>query len=253
LNFVRKYIEIIKGLVNWNRKKRVFWKEYEKFLSLAELTEGRFVLNKKDCQLMLYDKTEYTSFDRQYVYHTAWAARVLSVTQPETHVDISSSLYFCAMVSAFIPVKFYDYRPANLSLSGLEEYSSNLLHLDFADNSISSLSCMHTIEHIGLGRYGDKLNYDGDIKAMKELSRVLAPNGDLLIVVPIGKKNKLCFNAHRIYTKEQILSIFAKLGVQLKEFVLIPEDQADGGLVTNPDKEIIEKNSYACGCFWFKK
>ena len=56
------------------------------------------------------------------------------------------------MVSAFIPVEFYDYRPAELSLSGLEFKHADLTHLPFADNSVESLSCMHVIEHIGLGR-----------------------------------------------------------------------------------------------------
>ena len=43
---------------------------------------------------------------------------------------------------------------------------------------------MHTLEHIGLGRYGDKVDPMGDIRAMNELARVTAPGGNLLIAVP---------------------------------------------------------------------
>ncbi len=52
-------------------------------------------------------------------------------------------------------------------------------------------SCMHTIEHIGLGRYGDPLDAVGDQTALSELQRVVAPGGSLLIVVPVATA---CFN-----------------------------------------------------------
>ena len=170
-----------------------------------------------------------THFDRHYVYHTSWAARVLKESNPAKHVDISSSLYFSGIVSAFIPIDFYDYRPANLNLSNLNSKEGNLLSLPFADDSVQSISCMHTIEHIGLGRYGDPIDPCGDIKAINELKRVTAKNGSILFVVPIGKIPMIEFNAHRIYSYKQIVSYFD--GFELKEFSLIPEDERDGGLV----------------------
>ncbi|NDC42314.1 MAG: DUF268 domain-containing protein, partial [Chitinophagia bacterium] len=56
--------------------------------------------------------------------------------------------------------------------------------LPFESDSIPSLSCMHTIEHVGLGRYGDQLDPQGDLKAIAELKRVVQPGGDLLFVTP---------------------------------------------------------------------
>ena len=64
-----------------------------------------------DRQPCLDDRTITCGFDRHYVYHTAWAARVPAATRPARHVDISSSLYFCSIVSAFLPVEYYEYRP----------------------------------------------------------------------------------------------------------------------------------------------
>ena len=204
--------------------------------------------NKYPC---LDDKTKETLFDRHYIYHTAWAARILSKAKPIKHVDISSSLYFSSIVSAFISVDFYDYRPPELKLSNLRIDRADLLSLPFKDNSIPSLSCMHTVEHVGLGRYGDQLDPDGDLKAIKELVRVLASGGNLFFVVPIGRKPKIMFNAHRIYTTEQILQYFPQL--ELKEFTLIPEASKDGGLVVNPSKNLLAKQKYGCGCFLFTK
>jgi SAM-dependent methyltransferase len=196
------------------------------------------------------EKTKTTSFDRHYIYHPAWAARVLSKTKPKFHVDISSSLSFCSIISAFMPVRFYDYRPANLKLSNLSTGSADLTVLKFKNNSVLSLSCMHTVEHIGLGRYGDQLDPDGDLKAIMELKRVLAAGGSLLFVVPIGKP-RIVFNAHRIYSYTQILSYFQEL--TLKEFALLPDPQKGDELVYNPTKRFCDQQKYACGCFHFMK
>ncbi|MDO8482551.1 MAG: DUF268 domain-containing protein, partial [bacterium] len=134
--------------------------------------------------------------------------------------------------------------------SNLKSAKADLMALPFRDGSIESLSCMHTVEHIGLGRYGDPINPDSDLKAMRELTRVLAKNGTLLFVVPIGIP-KIIFNAHRIYSYEQIINAFDKL--ELKEFSLIPESGKDGGIIRNASREEADKQRYGCGCFWFTK
>lgn len=211
----------------------------------------RFRLSLKDLYPQIKDRTVSTGFDRHYVYHTAWAARVVKEINPEFHIDISSSLYFCGILSAFVPVHFYDYRPANLGLSNLQSKKANLYNLPFQDKSVRSISCMHTIEHIGLGRYGDPIDALGDLKAIKELKRSVASGGNLIIVVPLGESPTVEFNAHRIYTYEQIMSYVADNEFTLKEFSLIPEHEEKGGLIRNADPKLIENEHYACGCFWF--
>jgi hypothetical protein len=109
---------------------------------------------------------------------------------------------------------------------------------------------MHVVEHIGLGRYGDPLDPDGDLKAISELKRVMAVGGSLLFVAPIGK-SRIMFNAHRIYSYDQIMSYFSDL--EAKEFTLIPDDPQDGGLINNATKEMADAQRYGCGCFWFRK
>lgn len=212
---------------------------------------GRFELSWKNLYPCLNDETDQTLFDRHYVYHTAWAARKVKEIKPKKHIDISSSLYFSGIVSAFSPVDTYDYRPAKIELSGLNSKRADLLKLPFKTGSVKSLSCMHVVEHVGLGRYGDPIDPDGDLKAIAELKRVVAPNGSLLFVVPIGFKSKIMYNAHRIYTYSQIMSYFDDF--ILKEFVLIPEKSEDGGLVKNPSQKLLKRQNYACGCFWFNK
>jgi SAM-dependent methyltransferase len=211
----------------------------------------RFKVMWKDRWLHLRDATATTGFDKHYVFHTAWAARKIADLRPKQHIDIASSLIFVGSVSAFVPTRFIDFRPAEMNLSNLKTEPGTLMQLPFANDVVESLSCMHVVEHVGLGRYGDPLDYDGDIKAAKELSRVVAPGGTLLFVVPIGGTARIQFNAHRIYTYEQVLDLFPSF--DLEEFALIPDDGAAENLIRYASAEQASKQNYGCGCFHLKK
>lgn len=248
--------QLINHFLNKEQKSSLsgfYRKQFDTLVQQAKQSSIRFRLDKKDVQLFVHEATTQTNFDRHYIYHPAWATRIILHSKVASHIDISSTLHFCSMLSAMLPVRFYDYRPAALLLSGLSCDAADLTALPFEDDSILSLSCMHTVEHIGLGRYGDPLDYDGDLKAMKELARVLAIGGNLLFVVPVGNESVIYFNGHRVYHPDAIKSLFKQEGLTLHEFVLIPEDGHDGGLVKEPHAELIAKQHYACGCFWFTK
>ena len=64
-----------------------------------------------------------------------------------------------------------------------------------------------SIEHSGLGRYGDPLNPDGDIETMRAIHRNLRPGGLLLWGGPVGA-DALVWNAHRIYGPLRLLLLF---------------------------------------------
>jgi SAM-dependent methyltransferase len=149
-------------------------------------------------------------------------------------------------------VRFFDYRPAELTLSGLSSDRADLLALPFASDSIETLSCMHVVEHVGLGRYGEPIDPDADLQAIDELKRVVAPGGSLLFVVPVGAQPRLVFNAHRIYSIPMVLEAFAD-AFSLRELALIPDDPADGDLVLDPSEALVQRQEYACACFRFEK
>jgi SAM-dependent methyltransferase len=224
-----------------------FFQYTKEFYKLKKESGNRFPFRVKDAYPCLQDAIKYTPFDQHYTYHPAWAARKLAQIKPVEHVDISSILSFSSIVSAFVPVKFYDYRPAKLQLSDFSSAFADLLNLPFGENSIESLSCMHTVEHIGLGRYGDALDANGDLKAIAELKRVLKPGGHLLFVTPVGQP-VVQFNAHRVYSYEQILGYFHPL--VLREFSMVPDA---GGFIADARPALVAQQRYGCGCFWFTK
>jgi SAM-dependent methyltransferase len=226
-----------------------FEADFTAFQALSRQQGDRLPVRREDLYPCLDDGSANTSFDAHYIYHTAWAARILARTRPARHVDISSIVSFCAVVSAFLPVEFYDFRPAPIKLDNLQSGAADICRLQFADGSIPSLSCMHVIEHIGLGRYGDPLDASGDLKAVRELVRVLAPGGDLLVVVPVGKP-RVQFNAHRVYDFTGFRDYFSDL--ELVELAVLPDD-AGGGLIVDPPADLVNAQCYGCGCFWFRK
>ena len=227
-----------------------FFSDYFRFRCLARKCGRKLPVKFKDLFPIFGEATSVTDFDHHYIYHPAWAARIVRQINPPVHSDISSTLHFCSTLSAFIPVNFYDYRPAPLELSNLRCDRADLTSLPFRDGELVSLSCMHTIEHIGLGRYGDPLDPDGDLKAMGELQRVVARGGSLLFVVPLGRE-KTMFNAHRIYSYQSILEYFSAM--QLREFSLITDAGSGRDFITNATRADADQQVYGCGCFWFVK
>lgn len=243
---IREAFMEFKNLFNKKEQKlKKFTQQFQFFKSIDY--RKRLPLFWNDRYPCLDDNTANTIFDGHYIYHPAWASRIVRDLKPQKHVDISSTLHFCSILSAFIPVEFYDYRPAFLNLDNLISGEADLTNLHFLDNSIECLSCMHTIEHIGLGRYGDPIDPEGDLKAIEELKRVCSIGGSILIVVPVGIP-KVQFNAHRIYDPLMILNYFK--GFELKDFSLVTDEQK---FMSPASIDLAQKQQYGCGCFWFIK
>ena len=154
---------------------------------------------------------------------------------------------FVGFLTAITKVDFIDIRPLLVNLENFNSKKGSILSMPFKDNSIRSLSCLHVAEHIGLGRYGDPLDPFGTDKACRELSRVLAVDGNLYFSLPIGKP-RLCFNSHRIHSPRQIIEYFR--GLKLVEFSGVDDKK---NFIKNVDIPILENSDYACGLFHFTK
>lgn len=223
-----------------------FKKEF--FEHASSLADDRFECDWADRWPCLDDRTDHTDFDAHYLYHPAWAMRILAQDKPRLHFDIASSLQFVAMLSAIMPVQAYDYRPAKITLSDLMCLRADLLALPFQTGSISSLSCMHVVEHVGLGRYGDPIDPKGDLKSFAELSRVVGPRGRLLFVVPIAEFPRIQYNAHRIYSVSMILEAFREFELEDLSVVL-----DSGEFIERASERDVVAQRYACGCFAFRR
>ncbi|MGO9444872.1 MAG: DUF268 domain-containing protein [Thiobacillaceae bacterium] len=204
-------------------------------------------LTLADSHPCLLDWIAQTPFDPHIFYQSAWLARRLALPCPTEHVDIGSDIRMISVLSGFIPTEFLDYRPLQASLPGLRCGSADLMQLDRPDGSIPSLSCLHVIEHVGLGRYGDPVDFAGSARAAAELSRVLAPGGRLYVSVPVGRQ-RVCFNAHRVFDPKGFTTLFPKLSLMHFSHVDDAGQFHEGSSVGNACN-----NEYACGMYVFTK
>lgn len=216
------------------------WRRYSRLINAERLS----VL---DSYPQLSDWSATTGFDAHYFYMSGWAMRRILSQTPKRHVDVGSHNLFVNLLSAVVPVDFIDIRPLCADIPGLSCLSGSVLCMPFKDCEILSLSCLHVAEHVGLGRYGDPLDSEGTVKAAKELTRVLAPGGNLFFALPVGR-SRVCFNAHRIVSPYDVLRMFA--GLELIEFSAVDDH---GGFHPDAQMEIFSACRYACGMFWFRK
>jgi hypothetical protein len=225
-----------------------FQQQYAAFKAEAA-ADGRFIVEDIDTRAYIHDDTLCTSYDDHYLYHTTWAAHRIYKNRPAQHTDISSFTYFSAFLSSFVPTVFLDYRPINVTIDNYRTGQADITNLAISGNSIESLSCMHVVEHIGLGRYGEPISATGDKIAAEELKRVLAPGGTLYMVLPVASENRVYFNAHKVYTFDCIMKMFG--GLILCENALLCD--YPGAFIKNADKSVFDKQKYGCGCFEFRK
>ncbi|MGC2457092.1 MAG: DUF268 domain-containing protein [Gallionellaceae bacterium] len=195
----------------------------------------------------LMDKVLSTPFDPHYFFQGAWLARKVARSMPAQHVDVSSSVMTIAALSGFVNTVFVDYRPLQVALPNLDCRAGNITQLPFESASVESLSCLHVIEHIGLGRYGDPLDAHGSESAAKELQRIVRPGGSLYLSTPVGRE-RVCFNAHRVFAPATIVALFDRM-----ELVAFSHVDDGGNLVDNSTLQAAGENEYACGLFHFRK
>lgn len=194
-----------------------YFSDFKKYNKLEANTKSSAKIS--DIFPRIYDKTSTTKLDPVYYIQGAWCVRKIFDNKTQSHVDVGSQAQMVGIISQFVPTTMVDIRPLTVTLPELKFLKGDINNLPFENNSVSSLSSICVIEHIGLGRYGDKLDQFGTEKSVNELKRVLAFGGKLYITVPIDRENKVYFNAHRAFTRDYILELFKPLNLIEEKYI----------------------------------
>lgn len=214
-----------------------------------------FKIDKENLFIITNDISEKAgTIDQHYFYQDIWAAKKILLDSPNKHYDVGSRVDgFISHILVFMErVTLIDIRPLNENIKGVEFLCADATNMNgIKDNSIESLSSLHVIEHFGLGRYGDEIDPEACFKAMKAFQRVIKPKGKLYLSVPIGKMDKVCFNAHRIFSPLTIIKEFNEM--QLIEFSYISNLEIKTVKEEDIENETKSISDYSCGLFEFIK
>lgn len=188
-----------------------------------------------------------------YFWQDLWAARHIYKNMPREHYDIGSRLDgFIAHVLCFgIPVKMIDIRPFPTEIEGLDTIVDDATFLtEFADNSIESMLALCSLEHFGLGRYGDPINPEACFICFENIQRKLKQNGRLYISVPVGRE-RVEFNAHRVFYPSTITGSFSQL--ELIDFAYTADGKLERTMDLHKYDDDNHNGNYRYGLFYFVK
>jgi hypothetical protein len=171
----------------------------------------------------LSDRFEESGAARGHYFHQdLLIAQQIFERRPEVHVDVGSRIDgFVAHVASFRKIEVLDIRPLKSIVNNLSFRECDLMaplppHLV---GLCDSLSCLHALEHLGLGRYGDPVRPDGHWLGLRNLHSILQADGTLYLSVPMGPQ-RIEFDAHRVFALPKLLKLVSH-GFDVKQFSFV--------------------------------
>ena len=205
----------------------------------------------------LEDSTSESGSTKGHYFHQdLLIAQRIYLHNPRIHVDVGSRVDgFVAHLASFRSIEVFDIRPVSKNIRNIRFQKVDLMGKvigEFADYC-DSLSCLHALEHFGLGRYGDTVNYDGYLLGLNNLTTILKRQGKLYLSVPIGPQ-RIEFNAHRIFSVSYLLKCFSGI-YHLDQFSFVDDhgDLHEDISITETDAKKNFGCVYGCGIFEMTK
>jgi SAM-dependent methyltransferase len=191
----------------------------------------------------------------EYFWQDLLVAKLIFNHNPKKHVDIGSRVDgFVAHVASFREIEVFDVRPIKTNIPGIIFKQADLMNpLKEMHEYCDSLSCLHALEHFGLGRYGDPIDPLGYERGFIQMISLLRPGGIFYLSLPIGI-DRVEFNANRVFDPRIILKLALQNSLDFIKFSII----RSGGVVESlePTEQNLEKlasERYNLGIFTFIK
>lgn len=252
-----KFINSLRGLIRYS-------KNY--FLLKKSIKTYNFNNQKSSISLFGFPLPVLNEFNSSagnssgdYFHQDLLIANFIFKNKPIVHLDIGSRVdgFITHLLSFEQKTILGDIRPLEISNPNLSFVFIDLTQKLDSNHSkkYQSISCLHAIEHMGLGRYGDPINAYGHYVAISNLSKLVAEDGNLYLSFPIGKKSRIVYNAHRIISLSECKQIFRVNKLSVKSFSYVDDK---GSLVRIINNENIDwENSYnlrvGCGIWHLTK
>jgi SAM-dependent methyltransferase len=176
--------------------------------------------DSRGAKLYLEERYEAGVHPESFIDHEcAFASRHIQRTKPERTLDIGSYRHFILGLLAHARVTTIDVRPRKPISPNEEVITCDAKALTVPSGTFDLVVSLCAVEHFGLGRYGDDFDLDADTVALGEMARVLKPGGRLVFSTTItGGAPQIVYNAHRIYSHDQIRGMLRGLVLEDEMF-----------------------------------
>ncbi|MER9558734.1 DUF268 domain-containing protein [Mesorhizobium sp. M0323] len=189
-----------------------------------------------------------------YFHQDIHVARLVLKHNPRRHIDVASRVDgFVSHVAVFREIEVVDIRPLETSEKKIKFVQFDIMNPQGSQLVADSVSCLHAIEHFGLGRYGDTVRADGYKLGINSLASMVEVGGRLYISVPIGPQ-RVEFNAHRVFQANEIPKFLAGL-FALESFAYV-DDLGVLHEVSTFDAGQAERSfgcNFGCGIYEFRR
>jgi SAM-dependent methyltransferase len=229
---------------------------YLRFKGQQQDSSERFPFGK--LSPILHERTGSSGIARGHYFHQdLLVAQRIFKNDPDRHVDIGSRIDgFVAHLASFRTVEVFDIRSQPSAIANVTFVQGDLMKPlpDEFYGYCDSISCLHALEHFGLGRYGDPINFEGHLVGFDNIHRMLRPGGRFYFSVPIGPQ-RIEFNAHRVFSVEYLLELFRdRFSVERFSYVDDTGDLHRNVSLTDADEIGGNFNcNYGCGVFELRK
>ena len=216
-------------------------------------TRDNFRIQEENAIPIIKDKYAPAGTIDNYFWQDLWAARLIYKSGIKKHFDIGSRIdgFIAHLLAMDIEVSLIDIRKFPGEVEHLHTILDDATRLtQIEDRSIESMSALCSLEHFGLGRYGDPIDPESCFNCFAEIQKKIKSGGNLYISVPIGRE-RLEFNAHRIFYASTLIENFSTL--ELKEFSCTAEGKIEYNVEICKYDQDFHPGDYRYGLFHFVK
>lgn len=205
-------------------------------------------------QPCLHDKYDRAGdIDHEYFWQDLLVAqRVMEMDSDVNHCDVGSRIDgFVAHVASMRKIIVSDIRPTSVEIPNVHFIRNDLLH-STVEEEFELVTCLHTIEHIGLGRYGDSITLNGWKIGLASLAKMVKTNGVLIVTCPIGK-SAVRFNANYIISPIDIIKCAESCSLRIRKIKFLKNHKFIDVQQGTPIFEDLCNSEYNLGYFEFTK
>jgi hypothetical protein len=192
-----------------------------------------------------------------YFHQDLYMASKIYQVRPQEHYDIGSRVDgFIAHLAVFMKVTIFDIRYLETSANNIEFQQLDIMDSLQVSNlpKVSSLSCLHTVEHFGLGRYKDPVDIDGWINGLRNMTSILLPGGNFYFSTPVSSRQRIEFNAHRVFNPVYLTQILLRDYEVVEMSIVRDSGEIEEGVdFLSQEFESNFDDDYACGMWVLRK